>query len=362
MQKIKRVFVTGDLLRQRKFQPGVSSQNTNILWLYNLVRPAVELISDFTVKPILYTGEEFCLGRQLYEINNLSICFHSWVKIYNREPLERELAAIQSTFDEALVVGFEMPELMVKGLDELEIPYIDFTIHPARFMDDLAFGIRSNIPMLGMYLEKWILKSDEIHVFSGLAMSTLVRLPRISECEGEEVAIFAGQTNDDKVLIHDRRMIEVEDVLDQLSEMCCKHDKVLVKPHPMAPENHFIMALTRLFTNTQIIGENFYHLLSHDSVKCVYSLTSSTSIEAGFFDKTGVHMCRYPYLFTDHTAIGGGYLSIKPGFYLPDFWKMVFDSLYLSTKCCNDIEISMAPNRLRKSLRSYWGADIFESI
>lgn len=363
MQQVNRIFVTGDILRQRQFQPGVSSQNPNILWMYHLIKPALQLISCLKVVPVLHTGKEFCLGRQLYSINGLPLSFQSWINIYNRDPSTRELAAIQATFDEALVIGFEMPEIIVRGLDYLEIPYIDFTIHPARFMDDLIFGVRSNIPMLKGYLEHWVVTHEEIHIAAGLAMSTLVRMPRLPTCEeSEDIALFAGQTTDDKVLIRGQRMLEVEDVLDQLSELCNHHEKVLVKPHPMAPQNTFMKALTRLFPNTEMVDDNFYHLISHEKLTHVYSLTSSTSLESSYFDKVGVHLCNYPYLFTDYSAIGGGYLSVKPGFYLPEFWQGILEFLEVDVNPYKPIHIGESRSRLRKSLRSYWGADIFEIL
>jgi hypothetical protein len=362
MNSIKRIIVTGDFLRQRKTQAGVSSQDGNINWLYHMIRPSLGLLCDLPIVSLTYDGGRDGLASEIYATNGMKPCFESWVELYGKKPSRKELALIYGKFAGSLVIAFELPEIIRTAFDILEIPYVDITIHPVRFMDDLLFGIRSNIATAIEAMSEFIVFDDEIRVSGGLAMATLVRLPRLEVCAGDNVALFAGQTTDDKVLIKNGRLLDVDDFIPRLQELCANHEKVLVKPHPMAANNDFILALTRLFKNTFIVKDNFYHLLSHDQISTVYSLTSSTSIEAAHLYKRGFHLSEYPYFFCEHSCSGGAFLSVRPEMYLPKFWSGILNLLGIETGEVNSIGIGAVPNRMRMSLRSYWGADIFSRI
>ncbi|MBB5421873.1 hypothetical protein HDG40_000014 [Paraburkholderia sp. JPY158] len=361
MTSIKRIVVTGDFLRLNA--DGNASQNINIKWLYHLVRPALQRVGTLPIDLLISTDDEQCFARQYYEVNGLPRTLKSWVKLFNSRANTRALAAIHDRLHDSLVVAFELPEVIRAALERLEIPYVDFTVHPARFLDDLLFGVRSNVPGLGKALGEFVVFDEEISLSAGLAMATLAKLPNIAQVAGyENVALFAGQTIDDKVLIRDGKLLGSSEFLDQFHTLCQSHSKVLVKPHPYAKNNPIIVALTRLFHNTELIHNNFYHLLAQDPITHVYSITSSTSIEAAYFDKRGVHLAVYPYAFSDHNASGGHYLTISPAFFLPQFWGKVLQQMALPTRSFMPVELRAERSRMRKSMRNFWGADIFETI
>ncbi|MGZ8216588.1 hypothetical protein [Methylomagnum sp.] len=361
MSKIKKILVTGDILRVN--EQGKPTQTININWLYHLVRPSLELLSGLPISPVALSGDGACLAKQLYSINRLPLGLNSWVKLFNKRPNAREQALIHEVFQDSLVVSFELPEIIRMGLEELEIPYVDFTIHPVRFMDDLVFGLRSNIVGLAGEMLDSVVYEEEMHVAAGVALASLSRLPRIKECEeGDDLALFACQTTDDKVLIKNGRLTLAEDFLDDFAELSAAHSKILVKPHPYAKQNNVVIALTRLFPNTELIDANFYHLLSHDSISHVYSLTSSTSIEAAYFGKIGVHLGNYPYAFSDENGYGGHYLTIRPEIYAPKFWRSVLSKINVNVNAVRQITLPPERSRMRRSLRNFWGADIFEKL
>lgn len=358
---IERILITGDILRVT--QDGRPTQTVNINWLYNLIRPSLEMLSNLPVSALTFKGKGNCLAAEVYSINRLPVQLSSWVKLFNKRPNARELALLYQAFESSLVIGFELPEMLKMGLEELDIPYVDFTIHPVRFMDDLIFGLRTNIPGLEDGLRDWVVYDEEMHVAAGVALASLSRLPRINECEDtDNIGLFACQTNDDKVLIKGGALTKAEDYLDEFAEMSSRHSKILVKPHPYAPQNNVVLALTRLFPNTEVIDANFYHLLSHEKISHVYSLTSSTSIEAAYFGKVGVHLGDYPYAFSDQNGIGGHYLTIRPEIYVPKFWQSVISKLGIHTNTVRQITLPMERSRMRRSLRNFWGADIFEKM
>lgn len=359
MQTVKKIIITGDFMRQNV--QGGSSQNINIRWLYNLLHPILGILTHLPIKPIYFDGDQNCLGTKLYQSNHMEINFESWVSLYEKEPTERDLAYMYDRMNDSLVISFELSEFVRKGLDRLRIPYIDFTVHPARFMDDLLFGVRTNLMDLTDALQEWIVSEEEIFVGAGLALSTLGRLPKLKVCENPEpIALFAAQSTDDKVLIRNGRLMQGEDFLDSFSDMSKKHDQILVKPHPYVKVNPVITALTRLFPNTKETDANFYHLLVHDTISHVYSFTSSTSYEASYLGKQGIHLAPYPYTFTDTNGVGGHYLQIHPQLYLPQFWEKILRLAGMEVKPYRPVHLAPDRNRMRRSLRNFWGADIFE--
>lgn len=361
MFSIKKIVVTGDFLRLNA--NGDASQNVNIKWLYHLIRPSLQMVGSPPVELLGFSGNDNCFATHFYAINGVPRTLDSWVKLFNGTVTTRTLAAIHDRFHDSLVISFELPEIIRSALDRLDIPYVDLTVHPARFLDDLLFGVRSNISGIGEVLAEFVVFEEEIRLAAGLAMATLAKLPQIPQVTGlNDVALFAGQTTDDKVLIKDGKLYEASDFLEKFQNLCRSHSKVLVKPHPYAKENAIIIALTRLFHNTELIQTNFYHLLAQEQITHVYSVTSSTSIEAAYFDKQGVHLAMYPYAFSDRDASRGHYLTIRPAFFLPQFWGRIFKRLDLRVNSYRTVDVKAERSRMRKSMRNFWGADIFEKI
>jgi len=361
MNRVNRIVVTGDIFRVN--DKNIDPQRVNIEWLCQLIRPSLQMIIDLPIQSLHYAGGQNCLATQVYKANGLDRSFESWVALYDSQPSPRDLAIFNEQLGDALIIGFELPEFTRQALAALEVPYVDFTIHPVRFMDDLIFGVRSNINNLAEVLREWVVSEDEIRLHAGLALATLVRLPPVPQCKGvQDAALFCGQTTDDKVLIRNGRLMQAEDFLAHFSEMCRQHERVFVKPHPFSPNNPVILTLTRLFPNTEVVDANFYHLLAHDGITHVYSVTSSTSIEAAYFGKQGRHFARYPYVFTDFTAWGGAYLTIDSEIYSQKFWAQIIRLLNIACSTSRMIEVEKVRSRMRRSLRSFWGADIFERI
>jgi len=91
----------------------------------------------------------------------------------------------------------------------------------------------------------------------------------------------------------------------------------------------------------------------------VYSITSSTSIEARYFGKGGEHFAPYPYVFSDSRLSDVEYLQIRPAMHLPQFWGPLLSRLGVASRHAPPVETTLWPNRMRRSLGNSWGADIF---
>ena len=360
MRSIQKIYVTGDIFRTSVDSTLPSTQNINISWFFNLIEPALNIATALPIHPLLFTGQRDCLATAIYKANGRPRTFEQWLSCYEKHPSCRDLAIIDDYLGDSLVIGFEINEFLIRGLQTLNIPYIDFTLHPARFLDDLVFGMRSNLPGLGAPLQPWVVRDEEIRIHAGLAMATLSRLRPLPQCANiENAALFCGQTSDDKVLIRQGKLLQAEDFMSQFAEMCERHAKVFVKPHPYAKNNPVILALTRLFPNTELVQDNFYQLVTQDGISHVYSITSSTSIEAGYFKKQGVHLEKYPYQFSEKFS-NTTYLTLSSEIYTPQFWKSAFSTSSLALRePARQVNIPKSNNRIRATLGNYWGADIF---
>lgn len=348
----KRIVVAGDILRHE-------SQNVNIRWLHHLVSPALGMLTDLPVQVLLHQHTAGNLAIEIYRLGGRDMCLRNWVALYERAPSAEELACIALTFEDALVVSFELPEFLRCGLASLGIPFIDFTIHPVRFLDDVAFGVRSNVTDLGSCLRAWVLIDEEIRISAGLALSTLARMAPPPGCvKADDWAVFACQTADDKVLIKDGKLMQASDFLESFAAMSARHKRILVKPHPIARSNPAKL-LKRLFPNFVEIDANFYHLLAQNGISHVYSITSSTSIEAPYFGKAGEHFASYPYVFSEDGLTELEYLQIRPAIHLPQFWAPLLSRIGIPSRTPPSVDTTLWPNRMRRSLRTSWGADIF---
>lgn len=354
-----KILVTGDITRLN--ESGIPSQDININWLFDLIHPAIDHLTNLEVEKFASTAAS-SFTTQMYGINKMEPTIENWAKLFYKDPTALELGLCQTYFNNSLVISFEISELVRKSLDILNIPYIDLTIHPIRYLDDLLFGVRSNIVGLEKSLSVFSCSDEYIIEGTALARSRLSKFPRLTTLlEGaENVGLFASQTLDDKVLINNGKFMEHEMFFNQMKEMTEMHELILIKPHPYAKDNMINIALSRLFPNVKYTEDNFYHLLSQEEINTVYSITSSTSIEASYFGKKGRHFSDYPYYFTNDKCSSGAFMTIFPVIYKICFWAEVLDHLAvesLKTKQQFTVD-SLVPNRMRKSLNVYWAADI----
>lgn len=354
---IKKIIVTGDFLRIDAY--GAFCQRSNIAWLYHLIQPLLrELARNIPIEMFSPENREKTASFivSYYAATGLDPALDNWIRLYGRSPNMRQMALLELAFADSFVIGFELAPAITKALTYMGAPWIDFAIHPARFLPDLAFGARSNIPGLKKALFPWRLTDSSIRVAGGYALARLVRFPRLPECEsGKNIAIFTCQTAHDRVLIKDGRMDVIENHLEAIKNILSKHDRILIKPHPSEPSSHPELLLDHLVPDATVTTNNFYHLVSHDNVTSVYSVASSTTFEARWLGKNGVHLGSYPFVFSESEISTEHYLAFSGGIYQQNFWRNILDALHIPARSAGISEYNI---NLRQSLNEWWGADI----
>ena len=120
---ITRVVFIGDLCR--------GDQAQNVARLERLFSP---VLKQLDVASSIHVTD---INRNV----NLNEWVESWQKSFSacRTP---EMEALD--LEGAAVIGFEVPDRDLKYLDDHGVPWVNFAIHPLRFLDDLYFDVTTS--------------------------------------------------------------------------------------------------------------------------------------------------------------------------------------------------------------------------
>ena len=359
--KYSRIVVTGDIFRSNEI--GNGSQDININWLHAALKPCLNLATSLPIEKELFSQQDASLTKCGYQMLDEEISLYSWAKLFKTQHFDREfLMSVWHSFRNSIVVAFELPENLRFALDILNIPFVDIIIHPVRFLDDIIFGIRSNNREISQRLCQYVISDESILIQAGIVLASVSRLGRIN-IPGR-AALFAGQTTDDKVLIDNGSFYKVGDFLEQLSEVANTYDTLVIKAHPYSSDPFEATSISRLFENCIVVDNNFYFLMSHENIESVYSISSSTSIEAKYLGKQGYHLANYPFRFTEEFNDAefklGSFFTVDDAIFSADFWRNILDPI-LPTSALTGVRIPKKPNRIRTSLRSFWGFNFVDT-
>lgn len=361
LKQYNQIFITGDIFRAN--HRGNGSQDININWLHSAISPSLNLATSLPIKKRLFSKEDNSLTKTGYRMIDEEISLKGWAKLFKYEQLSEEfLMQVWLNFRNAIVISFELPEVLRFAFEHLGIPFIDIVIHPVRFLDDVIFGIRSNCREISQQFCQYVIPEEAILIQGGIVMASMSRLKRL-KIEGR-AALFAGQTTDDKVLINQGKFHKLNNFLDDLAGISKEYDTLLIKAHPYSLDPFEATSISRLFKNCVMVNQNFYYLMSHDNVEAVYSLCSSTSIEAKYLGKEGHHLADYPFRFTDEFNEAefklGSFFTVDDVIFSADFWRNILSPL-VNTSTATGISLPKKPNRVRTSLRSFWGFNFVDT-
>lgn len=207
----------------------------------------------------------------------------AWAARFDRRPLDAfvRLPARLAEFD--LVVGFELPPGLRRELAARRVPYINFYIHPLRFLRDLCFAVTTNCPGIDALLRRYVVPSSEVlaqlHRFR--AMFRRADSPAFSMPAGAPVLI--GQTERDSVLIRDGRFSRWSDHLELLVERLRGHDAVVLLEHPLRTSSCDIARFLRVRVGKTVVSTNangYGVLMSNEAIPFAVTLSSSLGVEA----------------------------------------------------------------------------------
>lgn len=87
---------------------------------------------------------------------------HAWARRFDAQEPDIFATLFKQLSECDLIVGFEMAPTIKRKLHVQGRPYINFYIHPLRFLRDLCFGVTTNTPMIASTLHMQAIAQFEI--------------------------------------------------------------------------------------------------------------------------------------------------------------------------------------------------------
>ena len=338
---VNKIVFTGDIFRPDK--RGLSHQAVNIRWLYNFFKPYVRAVLPNILMSRVSWEEGFMLEPSEFYIElGKELSQESWASLFEYKGASKFLDSLtEKYFCNSFVIGFEIPPVIINRLEIYGIPYLDISIAPIRFLDDLCFEMKSNITRIKDVLSKSSLSHYYITCSAG---SVKAQISREKEISHQKVGLVVGQTVGDKSLIKNGKFLTFENFIKELSCFVDSHEKVYYKPHPY-DDGNFLSKKILEEKNIEIIDVNIYRLLSQEKLKSVCGISSSCLYEAPFFDVEAV-------FFGAAREIGP---IIYHNIFSFDFWEQLFSAIGLAALHIEDYSPTPNANTLRVSLNEFWG-------
>lgn len=356
--KIKRIVFSGDFLRPSvaQFRP---TQHENIQWLYRLLEVPLQMATGLPTEIVHWDNNWLNMSRidratagAIYASFWQEPNIQSWPHLFeaqNLAPVVEDM--FLRFFEDSFVVGFELPPYLVHFLDRHGIDFVDCSLSPVRFMDDLLFDVSASTQDMTDAIRSYGVPDALIRLQAGVVSSNVAkqnpRPPRPNSL------LLILQTQFDKVVIENGRFSTVLDHLDAVLDLTQAYDHVIIKEHPLEPQKDVLERLTKLIPDNSVSTNNFYVLVSHPNVQAVAALSSSCVLEAQYFGKDGHYLI--PGFSHDSFSVGIEGFNIGDDVIMPDFWRDVLASSNCPVTAKDGLRLGVKPNRFRQQIRSAWG-------
>lgn len=359
----RRITFTGDFLRLAAVAPAGRprpTQHENIFWLAQLLREPLQQATGLPVETVHWDPDwvqgarlECETIRAIYRAFWLEPRIESWARIHAARKLPPQVEGLlEGLFAGSLVVGFELPPWLGGFLRRRRIPFVDCTLSPVRFMDDLLFELSSNHPGIHAACRPHAVPEALIRLQAGMVAAHAARGMAQPPRPGSLLLVL--QTSHDRSLIRGGRFARLHEHLPQLEALAAAHAEVLIREHPLQPRPELCALLLERLPRARLTDENTYRLLGHPNLRAVTALSSSVLAEARFFDKRS-HRLLPEERGAGATGTEAGPVTLGDMVLAPDFWREVLAPLGLKLSPRDGLRLPPKPNRLRLQLRSAWG-------
>lgn len=347
ISECKTLWITSDFISTT-----VKEQESNLRWLRDILKRPLEQTGRKVRIASNRFDTEWMFDRDQYlalaGVESKSDDTH--IDLNAVEVSEEMGAMVRDALGEKpFIVGYEMSPPTLRLLESMEIPYIDIWLGPIRFMTDITFALRSNIPAINDKLTE--LRIDDEVIFSQASVLKVQSYRGFSKSYSihrDNTAVFAGQVLVDKALLHDGRMLSILDFKDQFSDICRNHTEVLYARHPFVRGgDEDFLNFARSFRNVRIPEKSGYNLLTDEAITTVCSITSSFVSEAHYFGKETRYFATpamsilskdRPYMIMSHRLLFGS------------FWQTLLTGTDMKTVS----DFALGRDRLRDALAFYW--------
>ncbi|MGG5821035.1 hypothetical protein [Falsiroseomonas sp. HW251] len=356
---MRRIVLTGDLLRPQDeaFKP---AQTGNILWLHRLLRRPIAAATALEVQVLAWapnpgSGAIPFDTPRFYGAAGATADIPGWIALFDAAVLPTDAAALlaQALDGAALVIGFELPNLLKRALTAFGIPWVDLNIHPYRFCADLLFAVQTTHPDIVAALRAHHAEDAAFAPQADLLAAMTVKVPIDPPIEEETLVV--GQTRVDRSLIAEGRLLDLRDFAAPF-HAAIGEGRILFKSHPYNPDGFGLHDIGLPLRRIRESGENAYVLMAQDSVRRVVGVSSSLVAEAAFFGKEGIFLGHPPFRIPASRAgfEPGMHASVVDAWLSADFWRDLLAPVVAVTPR-DGVRPALPPNSLRNALRQFWG-------
>jgi hypothetical protein len=369
---INRIILTTDILRQPGKEIKDANIGTNIIWIKELIGGILQEISEIKIE-LFDFNKSVNFSKEFYKAYGFTtLNDKAWVEIFNINEITKEvLNLVKNQFDNSIVIGFELPNILLNLFTKLNIVYLNIIHHPIRYLDDLLHGFSTNNLLLYNKLKKYEINPDLFKLQAIYYRTKSAMRGNCTKLEENSCVIF-GQMDIDRSLIkEDGSIAQFQDYEKDLVEIKRKYSHFYFKPHPGNKNSNKIYEyLHTIYPNLSIIKDiNTYDLYCVDNVKLLVALSSGTLYEASFFKKNIKYLFKKPFSYSEE-FLGEDlslynwrdvFVSIYRNYLFFNFWSDILgDLIPVKSKC--SIEPFYLNNILRFSLKASWSFNDNRSV
>ncbi|RJF75459.1 hypothetical protein [Rhodopseudomonas palustris] len=357
----RNIVITSDILRP--FLEGdhwYSGTWKNVRWLDALVGTAARRagwnVRTVSWDTLLSDSSDYVDAHELYDLLDLPLDIEGWIQLIAKPtlPTEVEQKLLANFTGADLVIGYELPDYLLRIFDRAGFSVIDLVLHPIRFLDDLVIAARSNRKDIHRALCFHALSSDTIDLQVALIKAKAAWMRSTRQLTGK-TALLVGQVAHDRSIVDlsTRRFRNFGDYRSEIEQLKMEHSAVLFKPHPYDPPNSASQCAVRELTGIEWVTDNFYYLVAQPEITTVCAINSSALLEARHFGKREVWLSDPLYRFGDEfpseSSRYGGLVPQTPAWIYPSFWRSIKSGILEAHN------IPFVRDQIRRSFNADWG-------
>ena len=268
-----KVLFVGDLYR-----PG---QKENILKTCNSFSPVLKEIGiDYEIHASKHNEQK--ITRETFDL---------WEQSLVGNGFKSELSALD--LSGYLVIGFEISKVDINYLNQEGIDWINLSIHPLRFMDDLYFSLETsrNVDFA---------RNSVSTGFIDMSVKVIKQRynPNFKKQETRKKLCILGQLPDDKSVFINNTFKVLRDYTEKLDYIVKDFDEVLYKPHPYNLDNKADRYIQKRYNTKHLLEEDIYKVFSLEEISSFCAISSSLLYEANSFGLESIFLDNSPLKFS----------------------------------------------------------------
>lgn len=326
-------------------------------WLYYLFNKQIKSAIGYDIELELGQDSRIFNREKFYKLCGYDkVTEENYIEISKGNITDEAIDYFKTCFKDYFIL-FQEAGALKQVADLAQIRYLDIIISSIRFMDDLNFAFRSNVPSITNKLLKYRLLEEKIYYHANYIKSFYWGHGVYNNNLISNSLLLCGQTEVDLSLIKDGKLVTFLDYEQEIRELFSKYSKVYYKRHPYAKTNTENEQFILSFDNVELINDNFYKILSCDEITAVAALSSGTVKEAKYFDKDVIFISHpfINYYYNDDKEIKqDDFIIVNNDYFSPVFWSDILSDI-TETNVCDSFMFPNNRNILRESLNVFWG-------